>query len=107
MGWQQNRWNSWAQPGCWKLSHMGYLFGLLDALAVPETARAALLDLLREKNAHELRAAAKAAGLNDAGADTLCAAADPLRRLRRDAGPRRGLLQKRRGCGLRSPSCGR
>ena len=45
-----------------ELSHMGYLFGLLDALAVPETARPALLDLLREKNAHELRAAAKAAG---------------------------------------------
>lgn len=46
-----------------ELSHMGYLFGLLDALAVPETARPALLDLLREKNAHELRAAAKAAEL--------------------------------------------
>ena len=56
-----------------ELSHMGYLFGLLDALAVPETARPALLELLREKNAHELRAAAKAAGLDDAGADTLCA----------------------------------
>ena len=56
-----------------ELSHMGYLFGLLDALAVSETARPALLDLLREKNAHELRAAAKAAGLDDAGADTLCA----------------------------------
>ena len=39
-----------------ELSHMGYLFGLLDALAVPETARPALLELLREKNAHELRA---------------------------------------------------
>ena len=56
-----------------ELSHMGYLFGLLDALAVPETARPALLDLLREKNAHELRAAAKATGLDDAGADMLCA----------------------------------
>ena len=56
-----------------ELSHMGYLFGLLDALAVPETARPALLDLLREKNAHELRASAKAAGLDDAEADTLCA----------------------------------
>ena len=56
-----------------ELSHMGYPFGLLDALAVPETARPALLDLLHEKNAHELRAAAKAAGLDDAGADTLCA----------------------------------
>jgi len=55
-----------------EVSHMGYLFGLLDALAVPENARPALLGSLREKNAHELRAAAKAAGLGDAGAETLC-----------------------------------
>ena len=55
-----------------EVSHMGYLFGLLDALAVPENARPALLGSLREKNAHELRAAAKAAGLDDAGAETLC-----------------------------------
>ena len=41
-----------------EVSHMGYLFGLLDALAVPENARPALLGSLREKNAHELRAAA-------------------------------------------------
>ena len=55
-----------------EVSHMGYLFGLLDALAVLENARPALLGSLREKNAHELRAAAKAAGLDDAGAETLC-----------------------------------
>ena len=55
-----------------EVSHMGYLFGLLDALAVPENARPALLGSLREKNAHELRAAAKAAGLDHAGAETLC-----------------------------------
>ena len=54
-----------------EVSHMGYLFGLFDALAVPETARPALLKLLREKNAHELRAAAKAAGLSEDAADTL------------------------------------
>ena len=54
-----------------EVSHMGYLFGLFDALEVPAAARAALLEKLREKNAHELRAAAKAAGLDDA-ADTLC-----------------------------------
>ena len=55
-----------------EVSHMGYLFGLFDALEVPAAARAALLEKLREKNAHELRAAAKAAGLDDAAADTLC-----------------------------------
>ena len=55
-----------------EVSHMGYLFGLFDALEVPAAARAALLEKLREKNAHELLAAAKAAGLDDAAADTLC-----------------------------------
>ena len=55
-----------------EVSHMGYLFGLLDALGVPDAARAKLLEKLREKNAHELRAAAGAAGLADAAADILC-----------------------------------
>ena len=55
-----------------EVSHMGYLFGLFDALAVPEPARAQLLEKLRQKNAHELRAAALAAGLSAAAADTLC-----------------------------------
>ena len=55
-----------------EVSHMGYLFGLFDALGVPDTARAKLLEKLREKNAHELRAAAGAAGLADAAADILC-----------------------------------
>ena len=54
---------------------MGYLFGLFDALGVPDAARAKLLEKLREKNAHELRAAAGAAGLADA-ADTLCSVLD-------------------------------
>ena len=52
-----------------EVSHMGYLFGLFDALGVPDAARAKLLEKLREKNAHELRAAA---GLTDAAADILC-----------------------------------
>ncbi len=47
-----------------EVSHMGYLFGLFDALGVPEAARAQLLEKLRQKNAHELRAAALAAGLS-------------------------------------------
>ena len=55
-----------------EVSHMGYLFGLFDALGVPDAARAKLLEKLREKNAHELRAAAGAAGLADADADILC-----------------------------------
>lgn len=55
-----------------EVSHMGYLFGLFDALGVPDAARAKLLEKLREKNAHELRAAAGAAGLADASADILC-----------------------------------
>ena len=55
-----------------EVSHMGYLFGLFDALGVPDAARAKLLEKLREKNVHELRAAAGAAGLTDAAADILC-----------------------------------
>ena len=55
-----------------EVSHMGYLFGLFDALGVPDAARAKLLEKLREKNAHELRAAAGAASLADAAADILC-----------------------------------
>ena len=55
-----------------EVSHMAYLFGLFDALGVPDAARAKLLEKLREKNAHELRAAAGASGLADAAADILC-----------------------------------
>ena len=55
-----------------EVSHMGYLFGLFDALGVPDAARAKLLEKLREKNVHELRAAAGTAGLADAAADILC-----------------------------------
>ena len=59
------------RPWVLEISHMGYLFGLLDALDVPENSRAALLAKLRAKNAHELRAAALAAGLDEAGAEAL------------------------------------
>ena len=55
-----------------EVSHMGYLFGLFDALGVPEAARAQLLEKLRQKNAHELRAAALSAGLSETAADALC-----------------------------------
>lgn len=56
-----------------EVSHMGYLTGLLDALEVDAAARPRLLELLRDKNAHELRQAALSAGLDQEGADALCA----------------------------------
>ena len=64
---------SYTHLAAWVLevSHMGYLFGLFDALGVPENARPDLLEKLREKNAHELRRAAQAAGLDAAGAAAL------------------------------------
>ena len=55
-------------PTVLEISHMGYLTGLLDALHVPAEARAKLLDFLRAKNAHELRTAALAAGLDESAA---------------------------------------
>ena len=61
------------RPWVLEVSHMGYLFGLFDALGVPETARPGLLAALRAKNIHELRAAAAAAGLEGTGADALTA----------------------------------
>ena len=64
------------QPWVLEVSHMGYLFGLFDALGVPEAARPGLLAALRAKNIHELRAAASTAGLEDAGADALTALLD-------------------------------
>ena len=75
------------KPWVLEVSHMGYLFGLLDALGVPEASRAALLAKLRAKNLHELRAAASAAGLDEAGAEALAGLMQPLRPLRRGASP--------------------
>ena len=51
---------------------MGFVTGLLDDLQVPQAARGRLLELLNEKNAHELHAAALAAGLTGEAADALC-----------------------------------
>ena len=55
-------------PTVLEISHMGYL---LDALHDPAEARAKLLDFLRAKNAHELRTAALAAGLDESAAAAL------------------------------------
>ena len=61
------------QPWVLEISHMGYLFGLFDALGVQPAARPGLLETLRAKNIHELQAAARAAGLTDADAEVLAA----------------------------------
>ena len=46
-----------------ELSHMDFITGLLDELGAGEEKRPQLLELIRGKNAHELRRAAQAAGL--------------------------------------------
>jgi len=56
-----------------ELSHMGFLTGLLDAMQVRENDRPGLLELIRRKSAHELRAAAQKAGLSEQDAQILCA----------------------------------
>ncbi len=53
-------------------SHMGFVAGLLDAVGAPEPARPRLLACVRNRNLHELRAAAGEVGLSKQGADALC-----------------------------------
>ncbi len=53
-------------------SHMGFVAGLLDAVGAPEATRPRLLSCIRDRNLHELRAAAEEAGLSRQGADALC-----------------------------------
>ena len=55
-----------------ELSHMGFLTGLLDAMKVRESDRPGLLELIRRKSAHELRAAAEKAGLSEQDGQVLC-----------------------------------
>ena len=89
-----------------EVSHMGYLFGLLDALAVPENARPALLGSLREKKCP--RAAGSGQGCRAGrcrGRDPV-RAAEPLRRVRRDADAGRSLLQERPDAGSRCRAAG-
>ena len=78
-----------------EVSHMGYLFGLFDALGVPENARPGLLEKLREKNAHELRRAAQAAGLDAAGAAALTSLLELSGSCGGDAGKGRECLPQR------------
>ena len=53
-----------------ELSHMGFVTGLLDAVGAPESIRPRLLTCIRDRNQHELQAAA--AGLSRQGTDALC-----------------------------------
>ena len=57
-------WLSESMGPAWRLEvgHMGYLSGLMEALAVPALARQEILARLRARNSHGLRAAALAAG---------------------------------------------
>ena len=53
-------------------SHMGSVAGLLDAVGAPEAVRPRLLACIRDRNRHELKAAAAEAGLSKQGTDALC-----------------------------------
>lgn len=57
------------------LSHMGFVQGMLRALALPEAARAQAMEALRGKNAHALRAVAQEAGCTEEQAASLAALA--------------------------------
>ena len=47
------------------ISHMGFVTGLFDAVAAPETLRPELLNCIRDKNLHELQLCAAKAGLSE------------------------------------------
>ena len=68
-------WQSLARTGrdfMLEASHMGFVAGLLDAVGAPEAARPRLLACVRDRNRHELQAAAAEAGLSRQGTDALC-----------------------------------
>ena len=60
------------QPWVLEISHMGFVTGLFDAVGAQEAVRPRLLTCIRDKNVHELRKAAEAAGLSRQGTDALC-----------------------------------
>ena len=59
-------------PAVLELSHMGFVTGLLDALNVAEQWRPELLELIKSKNAHQLRRTAQTAGVQPDGIEALC-----------------------------------
>ena len=60
------------RPFLLQLSHMGFVTGLLDAVGAPEGLRPRLLECVRDKKCHELRATAEEGGLSKQGTDALC-----------------------------------
>ena len=61
-----------------EISHMGFVTGLFDAVGAQEAVRPRLLTCIRDKNVHELRKAAEAAGLSRQGTDALCRLGDKV-----------------------------
>lgn len=55
-----------------EVSHMGFVMGLFDALGLDGDARAEVMDCLSAKSAHGVEAAARRAGIGNAGVGVLC-----------------------------------
>ena len=70
-----------------KISHMGFITGLFDAVGAPESVRPRLLTCIRDKNHHELQTCAAEAGLSKQGTDA-------LHRLGELSGPWEAVLSK-------------
>ena len=79
-----------------EISHMGFVTGLFDAVGAGEAVRPKLLTCIRDKNVHELRRTAEAAGLSRQGTDALC-------RLGELAGPWREVLAAAEPLALNAP----
>ncbi len=54
------------------ISHLGFISGLMDALPIDYAVRQELLSCLKEKNPHDLRRIAEAAGIPADDTDRLC-----------------------------------
>jgi len=59
-----------------QISHMGFLVSLFDGLAIENSVRADLLESIRSKNVHELKARAEEAGVTPAAASLLMTASE-------------------------------
>jgi len=55
-----------------ELSHMGFVTGLFDAVGIPEDLKPRFLELIRNKNEHEIKALSVKAALSSQGLQALC-----------------------------------
>ena len=101
-------WLSESMGPAWRLEvgHMGYLSGLMEALAVPALARQEILARLRARNSHGLRAAALAAGPERGRGGGPGRPADFLRAGARGAAPCGRPPAERRHAGRRGRAAG-